>query len=53
MLSLISNVIYNNSLMYGGSKTGYVLIPKNRSFEIDNYEDITLIEAIIKYNVNE
>ena len=45
----VTNIIKNNSIIYGDKKTGYVLIPKNRSFEIDNYDDVKIIEAIIKY----
>jgi N-acylneuraminate cytidylyltransferase len=45
----VKNIIDKKSIIYGGEKTGYVSIPKNRSFEIDDYSDLKIIEAIIKY----
>jgi N-acylneuraminate cytidylyltransferase len=45
----VKNIITKKSIIYGGEKTGYISIPKNRSFEIDDYSDVKIIEAIIKY----
>lgn len=42
------NNILNTNTIYGGSKTGYVEIPKSRSFEIDDYEDIKIIESLLQ-----
>lgn len=43
----VKNIVTNNSI-HGIKNVGYVEIPKTRSFEIDDYEDINLIESIIK-----
>jgi CMP-N-acetylneuraminic acid synthetase len=48
--STVANIINKQSIIYGSNKTGYVLIPKNRSFEIDTYEDAEIIESIMRYN---
>lgn len=42
----VNNILKTNSI-YGSSKIGYVEIPKSRSFEIDDYEDIKIIEALL------
>lgn len=45
----VKNVIkYGN--MYGLGNVGYIEIPKSRSFEIDDYEDINIVESIMKSN---
>lgn len=41
------NIIEHNSL-YGAGTVGYVEIPKSRSFQIDDYEDIKIIEALLR-----
>lgn len=41
-------LLKNNQILSG--KIGYVEIPKSRSFEIDNYEDIFIVESIMKNN---
>lgn len=38
-------VLINNSMF--SEKTGYIEIPKSRSFEIDDYEDMLIVEAIL------
>lgn len=43
----VKNINKYNSL-HGNKSVGYVLIPKTRSFEVDDYEDITIIESILK-----
>lgn len=43
----VKNIVQNNSI-YGSGNVGYVEIPKSRSFEVDDYEDIKIIELIIK-----
>lgn len=40
------NIIIHNNI-YGTGKIGYIEIPKSRSFEIDDYEDIKIVEALI------
>lgn len=40
-------VILNNNTLYGHNNCGYVEIPKSRSFEVDDYEDIKIIEKML------
>jgi len=41
-----TNNIKQNNTLYG-KKVGYIQIPKSRSFEVDTYEDIKIIEKIL------
>lgn len=43
----VKHILRNNSI-HGDKSVGYIEIPKSRSFEIDDYEDIYIIESILK-----
>lgn len=34
--------------LYGNGKVGYVEIPKSRAFQVDDYEDILIVESILR-----
>jgi len=42
----VKNILQNNSI-HGISNVGYIEIPKSRSFEVDDYEDIRIIESLL------
>lgn len=42
----VNNIIEYDSI-YGYGKVGYVTIPKSRSFDIDDYEDVKIVEALL------
>lgn len=44
--------ILKNQTICGGNNIGYIDIPKNRSFEIDSYDDVKIIEAMMHYDQN-
>ena len=46
----VSNILNTNTI-YGMDKVGYIEISKSRSFEIDDYEDIKIIEALLKSSI--
>lgn len=46
----VSNITKNNCL-YGYGKVGYVEMPKSRSFQIDDYEDLFIVESVLKNKV--
>lgn len=41
--------IIKNKTVYSIDRIGYIEIPKRRSFEVDDYEDIFIIESIMRH----